>query len=186
MRVFESEVLQAEAALHLLTGERTKAREHVERAIAAAVTSGAPVSAVAGWHQMARLGRASEAVDPLKGLAAIVEGPRVRACVRHAEGLAADDGAELDAAAAEFAAMGYWATAAESALAAAESHQRAGRRGSRIASLAVVQDQAERCGQHRRRRLSSRHRRSRAVDADRPGARGRAPGGARPDQPPDR
>jgi DNA-binding CsgD family transcriptional regulator len=73
-------------------------------------------------------------------------GPIVLARLGQVDGLAEDDGDRLDRAAAAFAELGCWAAGADAAAAAAAAHQRAGRRGSRLASLAVARDLLERCG----------------------------------------
>jgi DNA-binding CsgD family transcriptional regulator len=146
VRVFETEVLRAEAAAAAATGERSRARELLQRAIDIARSSGARVLEIGAWHDLARLGRAEEAVQPLRALVPTVQGPIARARLLHVEGLAGHDGGRLDEAAAAFAAIGCWSLGADAASAAADAHQRAGRRGSRLASLAVAQDLGERCG----------------------------------------
>ena len=133
--LFELDVGLAEAWTHHAAGRRTAAREQARATAQRAEDAGVRVVAAEAWHDLARLGEPKEAAEPLRRLAATVEGPLVAAWHDHAAALAANDAPALDHAATQLEAVGLLLHAAEAATEAAEAHERAGRRGSALTSL---------------------------------------------------
>jgi DNA-binding CsgD family transcriptional regulator len=90
---------------------------------------------VVALHDLVRLGDPAAAVEPLEKLATTVEGPFAPAAARHARAAAGADLPGLLASAAEFAALGLYLYAAESATNAVKTRQ--GRRSGRGAEAAA-------------------------------------------------
>ena len=96
-------------------------------------------------HDVARLGSPARVVSRLGGLAATVQGDLASLFIRHVRALGAADGADLDAVATSFAALGANLLAAEAAAEAAALYRRAGRTGSAAASAARAAALAAAC-----------------------------------------
>jgi DNA-binding CsgD family transcriptional regulator len=106
---------------------------------------GAYAYALPALHDVARLGDARAVATRLRRLASIVQGPFAPACAAHAEAVAAQDGARLDQASAEFEAMGVQLLAAEAAAEAAAVYRAEGRKASMRASSARARHLLEVC-----------------------------------------
>jgi DNA-binding NarL/FixJ family response regulator len=143
--LFELDVALAEAWSHHAAGRRSKARQAARSVALRAQSNGVFVVAAEAWHDLARLGDARAALVPLRRLAMAIEGPLVSAWAEHAAALAAGDGASLDRAAAQLEAVGLMLHAAEAASEAALAHQRTGRRGSALGSLATARRLRDEC-----------------------------------------
>lgn len=160
----------AAVALDLTTARRHAAYDYVEPAFQVAT---AWVAATRGTVDEARriCGRAAElarsrgqwsrevlclqtavqfgftgAAQRLVDLAGVVEGPRAQVAARHAEALAATDGAALDASSLAYERMGDRLAAADAAAQAAAAHRLSGRRGSALTSNSRAQQLARHCG----------------------------------------
>jgi DNA-binding CsgD family transcriptional regulator len=114
--------------LHAARGETSTARALALAVAARAQATGCGLLEVTALVDAARLGAAAEAADRLAELSARLAGPFLAAASGFARALAAGDGTGLDLAADGFAAAGARLLAAESATAAAEAHEVAGRR----------------------------------------------------------
>jgi DNA-binding NarL/FixJ family response regulator len=134
--LFELDVGLAEAWTHNASGRRTAARERVRETAQRAQDAGVLIVAAEAWHDLARLGEPRDAVEPMGQLAASIEGPLVTAWNEHVTALAANDAAALDQATTHLEAVGLLLHAAEAAAEAAVTHDRAGRRGSALTSVA--------------------------------------------------
>lgn len=86
------------------------------------------------------------AAQRLVALTDVVEGPRAQVAARHAEALAAADGAALDASSAAYERMGDRLAAADAAAQAAAAHRLSGRRGSALTANSRAQQLARQCG----------------------------------------
>ena len=137
-RLFELDVGLAEAWVLAAGGSRSAARQRVRETALEAEEAGALVVAAEAWHDLARLGEPGAAVEPLRRLAGVIEGPLVTAWSEHVAALAARDGSALDRAAERLEALGILLHAAEAAAEAAEAHERAGRRGSALGSVTAA------------------------------------------------
>ena len=97
------------------------------------------------WHDVARLGDPSTAVDPLVGLTARVDGDLVPTFAAHATALTARDPAALDRVAPAFEALGAVLYAAEAFSAAARLYRVDGMTGSALTAAGRAHRLAERC-----------------------------------------
>jgi DNA-binding NarL/FixJ family response regulator len=136
--LFELDVGLAEVWVLAAGGHRSAARHRARETALEAEAVGAVVAAAEAWHDLARLGEAADAVEPLHRLAGVIEGPVVEAWSEHVAALAARDGSALDRAAARLEALGLLLHAAEAAAEAAAAHERAGRRGSALGSITAA------------------------------------------------
>ena len=82
------------------------------------------------WHDVARLGGAALAAQPLTSIASGVDGDLVATFADHAIALLADDAGELDRVAVAFEQMGAALYAAEASAASARLYRAIGRNGS--------------------------------------------------------
>jgi DNA-binding NarL/FixJ family response regulator len=137
-QLFELDVGLAEAWVLAAGGSRSAARCRARTTALEAEQAGALVVAAEAWHDLARLGDAGQAVDPMRRLADLIDGPLVTAWSDHVAALATRDGLALDRAAGQMEALGLLLHAAEAAADAAEAHERAGRRGSALGSIAAA------------------------------------------------
>lgn len=143
--LFELDVGLAQAWVHHAGGRRTQARLAALETAQRAHHAGALVVAAEAWHDLARLGEPRTALPPLRELALTIEGPLVSAWAAHTAALTAHDGAALDLAAAQLEEVGLMLHAAEAASEAALAHQRTGRRGSALGSLATARRLRDEC-----------------------------------------
>ncbi|MGH3735312.1 MAG: AAA family ATPase [Micromonosporaceae bacterium] len=111
----------------------------------AARARGQSVHEATALHDCVRLGHAAKVADRLAEIAADCDGLLVPAYARHGVASAARDGAALDAAAGEFAAIGALLFASEAAASASQAHHRNGRVGSSLASTRHSAEYAARC-----------------------------------------
>ena len=135
--LFELDVGLAEAWTHNAAGRRTAARRRARDTAQQAQDAGALVVAAEAWHDLARLGEPGDAVAPMRrarrgdrGTAGDGVGRARRRPRRPATRPA------LDQAADQLEAVGLLLHAAEAAAEAAVVHERAGRRGSALTSMA--------------------------------------------------
>ena len=143
--VYEPQLAVAEACLAAAEGAvSTAVRTAIAAADAAAATHQYAIEATA-LHVAARFGETSVA-DRLTELATRVAGGLVTVQAAHARALAANDGAALDAAAAEFERVGALLSAADAAAQAAAAHERAGERRRLAAAAATASRLAAACG----------------------------------------
>lgn len=119
-----------EAWIARAVGDRSAATDLARRAADLAADGGTRGAEWVALHAAARFGAPARVVDRLAALADVVDGPWAALAARHAEALAHEEAAALDAVATEFADRGSLLLAAEAALAAAAAHRRDGRRGS--------------------------------------------------------
>ena len=141
----ESDNLRACAWLVAAKGLAAEARELSGNAAEVARSKGQPAREVLSLQTAVQFGDVGVA-DRLAELATMVEGPRAPVAARYARALADDDASALDAASAEFEAMGDRLAAADAAAQAASSHRLAGRRGSSLTSSARAHQLAKDCG----------------------------------------
>ncbi len=145
VHVYDCDVGLARAWVAHTRGEASHARRIASAAADAAMQAGVLLGAVTAWHDLARLGAAADAIQPLSDLATDVDGPLATACAQHARALAFDDADGLHRASAAFEAFGALLLAAEAETHAAAAHRRAVCRGSHLRSAARVADLLERC-----------------------------------------
>lgn len=134
--LFELDVGLAEAWAHNAAGRRTAARQSARDTAQRAHDAGALIVAAEAWHDLARLGEPRDAIEPMRAVAESIEGPLATAWHEHVAALATQDAVALDQAAAHLEAVGLLLHAAEAAAEAAVTHERAGRRGSALSSVA--------------------------------------------------
>ncbi len=143
--VYEPQLEIARACLAAAEGAVSIAVERAIRAADAAARAEQHAVEALALHTAARFG-AGSVVQRLADLAHRVDGPLVRAQARHAVALAGQDGAGLDAAAADFEALGAQLSAADAAAQAATAHDRAGDRRRLLESAAHANRLAAACG----------------------------------------
>lgn len=122
--LFESEVLRAHAWHSAARGDLVAARVGLRDAANHAAAMGASALEVSAWHDLVRLGVATESTAPLARLAEIIDGDFVQARAVHAAGVAHHDTALLVSAADRFETLGATLFAAEAAAAAAAGYRR--------------------------------------------------------------
>jgi DNA-binding CsgD family transcriptional regulator len=125
MRMMEPDVLRARAWESLGRGDLAAARAGLVEAANCAEQSHAPALALLAWHDLARIGSASSAVDPVDRLGSM-DGPLPSFRAAHVKALAGHDVDGLVAAADGFESVGAILLAAESAAAAGAEAHRAG------------------------------------------------------------
>jgi DNA-binding NarL/FixJ family response regulator len=96
-------------------------------------------------HGLARIGRARQVCNPLREVAARIDGDLAPARAAHTRALATDDATALDQASHDFEAMGADLLAAEAAADAAVAHHRAGELREEAAAKRRAATLAERC-----------------------------------------
>ncbi|MEX2553494.1 MAG: helix-turn-helix transcriptional regulator, partial [Actinomycetota bacterium] len=112
-------VLQARAWTEVAAGDTLRAIELLDEAVELARWSGAKAYESWALHDLARLGRAAEVVQPLQELSRVVEGPFNPARAFHAAALVSGDAAGLEDASKAFEEIGALLVAAEAAADAA-------------------------------------------------------------------
>lgn len=142
--VYEPQLEIARACLAAAEGTVSIAVECALRAADAAARAEQHAVEALALHTAARFGAGSVA-SRLADLAHRVDGPLVRAQARHAVALSRRDGAELDAAAADFESLGARLSAADAAAQAATAHDRAGDRRRLLESAAHANRLAAAC-----------------------------------------
>ncbi|WP_280460992.1 LuxR C-terminal-related transcriptional regulator [Nocardia carnea] len=142
--VYEPQLEIARACLAAAEGMVSTAVERALRAADAAARADQHAVEALALHTAARFGAGSVA-PRLADLANRVDGPLVRAQARHAVALSRRDGAELDAAAADFESLGARLSAADAAAQAATAHDRAGDRRRLLESAAHANRLAAAC-----------------------------------------
>lgn len=147
--VFAPQVLGARAWVAAGEQRLTDAGELVLDAAESAAVRGQRSVQVGLLHDAVRLGRAVQAIGPLRTLAADLDGPLAAAASEHASATIDDSGAGLDAVSGRFEELGAVLLAAEAAAAAASAHHRAGLRRHGAASTARATTLARRCGSPR-------------------------------------
>ena len=113
------EVPRARAWTEVAGGDVGEGRVRLHEAIAMARSSGAYALESGAVHDLARLGRATEAVPRLRELSQIVEGPLAPARAAHAAALASQDALALETTSAAFQDCGALLLAAEASADAA-------------------------------------------------------------------
>jgi DNA-binding CsgD family transcriptional regulator len=116
----------ADAWTQVATGDPAAARVVLELAADRARSNGHLTSAAWLLHDLARLGGASVASDPLDNLSSACEGPLVAVRALHARALVSSDPALFDAAVDEFDRLGMVLAAAEAAIGAATAYRKEG------------------------------------------------------------
>jgi DNA-binding CsgD family transcriptional regulator len=124
--IFEGSIRGARAWAALARGQRTAA---IGLALDAAAWSGEndqPAAKLESLHDALRFGADRQTAQQIVALASEIEGPWTRGLAAYAAGLLGDDGAALDAAAAQLEAIGARLFAAEAAAGASAAFRRAG------------------------------------------------------------
>lgn len=127
------------------SGERSQAVERYLSLAAMAETFG-PAGSAEAFHDIARMGRPHDVVEPLARLAGRVDGPMVGPRADHARALADDDPEALEAVAGQFEALGAELLAAEAHRAAANRYRQRGHGARGEACARRVGELLERCG----------------------------------------
>ena len=125
-------------------GESSRAVEEFLAAASAARADGLVLFEVLALHSALRLG-AFQVAPRLRVLAGWVQGPLIQAAAAQAEAMAAGDGARMDQAAADWAALTMWLHAAECSAAASRAHSQAGSRRGAAASASRVEAFLDHC-----------------------------------------
>lgn len=141
---FETGLRLAEAAVAAAQGAITEAVAFAHAGADVARGREQPAFEIVALHAAVCFGDRTVAAR-LAELAPQVEGPRAPAAAAHADALARDDGAALDAVAATWSELGALLLAADTAAQASLAHRRAGRTGSAMAALARAQQLAAAC-----------------------------------------
>ncbi len=126
-------------------GEFTEARRLASECAQRCGSYGQTALAAFAWHDVARLGGAALAAQPLTFIASGVDGDLVATFAAHAAALLADDAGELDRVAVAFEQMGAALYAAEASAASARLYRAIGRNGSAHAAAANAQRLADEC-----------------------------------------
>ncbi len=134
IRVFEPEILLAEAWLAASDNHLCHGADRAMRAASVAAELGQPAVQAQALHTAVRLGRAGDVTADLRGLADRIDTPLVAAYTAHATAAAAGAGGPLDEVATDFEVMGAQLLATEAAAHAAAVHERAGSRRRAAAS----------------------------------------------------
>lgn len=144
VRVFEWEILLAQAWTADAQGEHSTARGLACRAADIAAAAGLCSAEVEALHDAVRLGEIRVA-SRLAEVAGAVDSVLAPVFAAHAAALVAGDGAALDRCATRFAELGTPLLAAEAAGEAAERYQRSGRPAARFAALGRCRVWASEC-----------------------------------------
>ncbi|HEY2657793.1 MAG TPA: LuxR C-terminal-related transcriptional regulator [Solirubrobacteraceae bacterium] len=145
-RIFDADLGLARAWSAAAGGDLPAARDHARHVAQTADANGHLAYAALAWHELARLGEARSASEPLGALVSRVDGPLVGAFAAHTAALAANDGAALDAAAARFEALEAQLLSAEAFAEASAAHRTCGRAASAARSATRARALIERCG----------------------------------------
>jgi DNA-binding CsgD family transcriptional regulator len=145
IRMMDSDIERARAWSMAARGDLPRARAAMRGAADDAHGRGLFTLEAALLHDIARLGDASAVAERIEALAAHVDGALMRARVRYATALAAEDAEGLERAAAEFEAIGANLFAAESANEAAIAHRKAGHSRPASATAQRAQSFAAQC-----------------------------------------
>jgi ATP/maltotriose-dependent transcriptional regulator MalT len=143
--MFAPDLALARAWVCAARGETSAAVALALEAAESAAASGAAACAATAFHEAARFGGARVAAVALGRLRDAVDGDLVALQAIHAAGLAAEDGAGLDAAAAGFELLGADLLAAEAAAEAGAAHRAAGASAASAAAAARAKVLAARC-----------------------------------------
>ena len=135
-RVYRFDVERAAAWLDAARGGVSTARARALGVADDAARTNASVPELLALLDVVRLGGAASVAPRIRGLASVVEGPHAATIAAYATALERGDGDGMDAAAAQFEAMGAHLLAAEASGEAARAHREAGRSGSALTSLA--------------------------------------------------
>ena len=138
-------VVGAQAWLAEARGERSTARQLIRQCAETCGSYGQLTFEAFAWHDLARLGDPGAAVDPLRSLAARVDGDLIPTFSAHASALVAGDAAGLERVAAAFERMGAVLYAAEAAAEAARLHRHEGRTGSALTAAVQARRLADQC-----------------------------------------
>ena len=125
-RIFEGARIRSEAWTFLAAGDPERARAVLLAGAGSRGSVGDVAGEAACLHDLARLGRPTEAAPRLRAIADAGQGELLACMADHAAALAADRSAALGQAAARLADMGALLWAAEAAFAAAEAARREG------------------------------------------------------------
>jgi DNA-binding CsgD family transcriptional regulator len=141
----EVDLLRARGWVAAAAGDLRRARHRLERAVALSEDIGDLVGLAEALHGLARIGRARQVCNPLREVAARIDGDLAPARAAHTRALATDDATALDQTSHDFEAMGADLLAAEAAADAAVAHHRAGELREEVAAKRRAAMLAERC-----------------------------------------
>ena len=141
----EVDLLRARGWVAAAAGDLRRARHRLERAVALSEDIGDLVGLAEALHGLARIGRARQVCNPLREVAARIDGDLAPARAAHTRALATDDATALDQTSHDFEAMGADLLAAEAAADAAVAHHRAGELREEAAAKRRAATLAERC-----------------------------------------
>jgi DNA-binding CsgD family transcriptional regulator len=136
---------EANAWTAVAEGDLHSARERLLATAQECSAIGDRISAASALHSLVRIGRAKDAVEALKALAAEVDGPWPTLYARHAEAITAHDAESLETVCRSFERLGATLLAAEAAGDASSEWQRAGDARRAVAARRLAAGLAERC-----------------------------------------
>lgn len=140
-----SDLLRADAWIHVRHGDLATALGLLRRAADVARDSGALAVEAGVLHDMVRLGEPLLAADRLSELAEEVDGPATQLFSAHAAAQLADDAAGLETTAAGFERSGSWLCAAEALVSASGIWQVRGLVGRQATCARAASDLVARC-----------------------------------------
>jgi len=145
---FETDLIERSRAwVAASAGELSRAAEIVTAAADAAQAAQLRVAQARLLHDLARMGQPRDVAARLAALAELTDGRYMTALAAHATALARGDGAEIDAAAQTFEALGADLLAAEAYRAAADAYRSQGLARRTTSAAARAAELAAACGQ---------------------------------------